>query len=105
MARLESEEKGGFYPTPSDEMSLVVKRINAENGVTLLDPCAGEGLALKQVQEHLLNHDVESTTYGIELEKTRANRAVDTLDNVINCGYEEARMSHNAFSFMYLNPP
>lgn len=106
MARLESEQKGGFYPTPSDEMALVIKRIRAEeNGVTLLDPCAGEGWALKQVQDHLLKQDVKSTTFGIELERTRADKAEDVINNVINCGYEEARMSHNAFSFMYLNPP
>ena len=107
MARLESEIKGGFYPTPPEEMELIIKRINAQEGtsVTLLDPCAGEGYALKQVQNHLEHQGVNTVSYGIELEKTRAKTAKGVLDNVINCGYEESRMSHKAFGFMYLNPP
>lgn len=106
MARLESEAKAGFYPTPPEEMKLIIKRLSSQNDhVTLLDPCAGEGLPLKQVQDHLQDDGVVSTTYGIELEKTRAVTASKHIDNMLNCGYEETRMSHRAFSFMYLNPP
>lgn len=107
MARLESEAKGGFYPTPPNEMELILKRIKAKEGatVTLLDPCAGEGLALRQIQDHLTNTGTNSITYGIELEKSRAKKAKKVLDNVLACGYEDVRMSHRAFSFMYLNPP
>lgn len=107
MARLESEAKGGFYPTPPKEMELILKRITAEenNYVTLLDPCCGEGLALHQTQDWLLQQGVNPTTYGIELEKSRAEKAKELLDYTLACGYEETRMSHGAFSFIYLNPP
>lgn len=106
MARLESESKAGFYPTPPKEMELIIKRLSSQgNCVTLLDPCAGEGLPLRQVQDHLYEQGIDSITYGIELEKTRAKTAELHLDNTLNCGYEETRLSHRAFSFMYLNPP
>lgn len=32
MARLESEAKGGFYPTPPDEMEFILKRIIGKMG-------------------------------------------------------------------------
>lgn len=107
MARLESERKGGYYPTPPKEMELILKRVTArENStVTLLDPCVGEGDALKLAQDFLISKKVNAISYGIELEKTRAEKAKEKIDHVLACGYENARMSHQAFSFLYLNPP
>lgn len=109
MARIESEAKGGFYATPPEEMEHILKVLNVNNaskinGITIIDPCAGEGLALKQMANHL-SQIVPVTTYGIELEKSRAKLAEQQLDHVIGAGYEDVRMSHSAFSLMYLNPP
>ncbi|MBY3621191.1 DUF6094 domain-containing protein [Paenibacillus sp. FSL K6-3166] len=107
MARLESEAKGGFYPTPPDEMEFILKRIIGEDGATLsiFDPCAGKGNVVKQIKQHLEKKDCVPITYGIEIEKTRAREAVNQVDHMLACGYEDARISHNAFSFLYLNPP
>lgn len=107
MARLESEAKGGYYPTPPEEMELILKRVRTQEGTTisLLDPCCGKGFAIRQMKDHLLKFDATVTTYGIELEKTRAEEAKKYVDHVLACGYEDARMSHDAFSCMYLNPP
>lgn len=107
MARLESEAKGGFYPTPTEEMELVLKRLACTSGesITLLDPCCGKGTALKQWQEDMKAKGSNPTSYGIEIEKSRGNFAETIIDYVAKCGYEETRMSHDAFSAMYLNPP
>lgn len=107
MARLESEAKGGYYPTPSKEMALILRRVTADEGanITLLDPCAGKGEALKQIQNYLFEMGADPVSYGIEVEKTRAEEATGLLDHMIACGYEDARMSHSAFAFLYLNPP
>lgn len=107
MARLESESKGGYYPTPSKEMAHILKRVVADYDarVTLLDPCAGKGEALRQAQNYLLKIGADPVSYGIEIEKNRAEAAAGLLDHTISCGYEDARMSHKAFSFLYLNPP
>lgn len=109
MARLESEAKGGFYPTPPEEMAHILKMLSLsdaaiDEGITLIDPCAGEGDALKQMADYF-SSQTSVKTYGIELEKGRAEKAATKLDHVLACGYEEARMSHEAFSVMYLNPP
>ncbi|MDP4087242.1 MAG: DUF6094 domain-containing protein [Bacillota bacterium] len=107
MARLESEAKGGFYPTPTEEMELILKRLSCQTGmpITLLDPCCGKGAALKQWQEDMKAKGAIPESYGIEIEKSRAALAEKTIDHVAKCGYEEAKMSHDAFSAMYLNPP
>jgi hypothetical protein len=109
MARLESESKGGFYPTPPEEMKHILQFLELtdeakETGITLMDPCAGEGDALKQMAEHF-QRQTSVATYGIELEQGRALKAASNLDHVLACGYEETRISHEAFSIMYLNPP
>lgn len=104
MARLESEIKGGFYPTPKIEMEHILQFISPEEDdshVTIIDPCAGEGDALKQLGDHFPNR----TTYAIELEKSRADKCVGKADYVLKCAYENTRISHDAFSLMYLNPP
>jgi len=107
MARLESEAKGGFYPTPVDEMELILKRLSCTAGqaITLLDPCCGKGAALKQWQDDMKAKGANPTSYGIEIEKSRGTQAESIIDHVIKCGYEEAKISHDAFSAMYLNPP
>ena len=107
MTRLESEAKGGFYPTPFEEMELVLKRLSCHAGesITLLDPCCGKGAALKQWQNDMTAKGAIPTSYGIEIEKSRAEQAETIIDHVAKCGYEETRISHDAFSAMYLNPP
>ncbi|SHF42195.1 hypothetical protein SAMN02745218_02220 [Desulfofundulus australicus DSM 11792] len=107
MARLASEAKGGYYPTPPKEMELVCKKLRVEPGtkVNIIDPCAGEGDALKMASDHLKSEGGNVTSYGIEIEATRAGKCRSKLDRVVRCGYEEARVTPKAFSFMWLNPP
>lgn len=107
MARLESEAKAGYYPTPPEEMEYILKRLRVTEGetITLLDPCCGEGLALRQWQNDMTEKGAIATSYGIEIEKSRAEKAKGIVDNLESCGYEEVRISHDSMSAMYLNPP
>lgn len=99
--RPEGRIKMGYYPTPLS----VAERIRTflsfpSENVNLLDPCCGEGTALRNVVD-----GANATTYGIELDEYRAKQAKDTLDNVLHCGYEDVRISNNAYSCLLLNPP
>lgn len=107
MARYTSQAKGGFYPTPPKEMALAIARLQVEAGstVNLLDPCAGEGLALKQMADHIKKLGARPVSYGNELENTRANIAKKHLDHVLKGGYEVMRMTSKSVSCIYLNPP
>jgi tRNA1(Val) A37 N6-methylase TrmN6 len=91
----------GYYPTPPS----VVQRVRSflrfpEENVNVLDPCCGDGLALKNLVE-----GANATTYGIELDRYRAGQAKRILDHVLKGSYEDARISNDAFSCLFLNPP
>ncbi|MBF7084729.1 SAM-dependent DNA methyltransferase [Desulfallas sp. Bu1-1] len=107
MARSASREKGGYYPTPADELKLVCKKLYVELGssAALLDPCAGTGEALKIIADSLTSQGGSITTYGIELEETRAAECKKIIDFALKCDYKQARVSTKAFSFLWLNPP
>jgi hypothetical protein len=99
--RLEARIKMGYYPTPLSVIDRVRYSLTfpADN-VNFLDPCCGEGLALKNLVK-----DANATTYGIELDDYRAEQAKANLDHVLKGSYEDARISNSAFSCLFLNPP
>lgn len=107
MARLASQSKGGFYATPPEEMALVCQRLRVKAGanLNLLDPCAGEGEALRQMAEALAQAGACPETYGVELEIERAQKAKALLGRVVKGGYEWLRASNGVFSALWLNPP
>jgi hypothetical protein len=107
MARLASIEKAGFYPTPQEETDLICSRLTAESGsnITLFDPCCGEGVALEKMANSLKAQGADVVSYGVELEEGRAKNALARLDQVICSPYEDAIVTPQAFSFMWLNPP
>lgn len=107
MARGAAREKGGYYPTPPDEMKLICKKLFIELGSSALifDPCAGTGTALKIIAHSLTNQGGSITTYGVELEETRAMECKKVLDYAVKCDYKQARISTKIFGLMWLNPP
>ena len=68
--------------------------------ITALDPCCGEGAALEQ-----LTAGISADTYGVELDTARARQAAKRLTHVICADALQARISKNAFSLLWLNPP
>ncbi|MFE4029329.1 DUF6094 domain-containing protein [Priestia sp. YIM B13551] len=110
MARIASQSKGGYYPTPMEEIELILPHLKIQNTeeariVNVYDPCCGEGEALKLMSQAIQNEsEAEVVTYGVELEKGRAEVATNTLDHVLCEGYELVR-TQNKFGAMWLNPP
>jgi len=101
MARLASQIKLGYYPTPPEVVEQVKKLFHFEPGARLLDPCCGEGKALHAVAE-----GADVLTYGVELDKERFKEAKDFVDNVLWAdALHEVTLSRKGFSFLWLNPP
>ena len=100
--RLAAQAKMGYYPTPASVVSRISDILVREGTGTirLLDPCAGEGDAIKHIGEAL-----KGETYGIELDKDRGRRARENLTQCLITDYETTRISNQAFSLLYLNPP
>lgn len=100
MARLASQAKAGYYPTPESVCELLKKKITIEEGARLLDPCCGEGTALAGMAI------ANTTTYGIELSHHRACEARKRLHQVLwGDALAEIRFSYQAFGLLFLNPP
>lgn len=98
--RLEARVKMGYYPTPSSVVERIKTFIKASEDTTILDPCCGEGNALKQLTERM-----EVKTYGVEIDGHRAEEAKTRLTRILKCGYEQTRISNGVFSCLFLNPP
>lgn len=53
MTRLANMEIAGFYASPPEVIHLISKHITTSQGGRILDPCAGEGIALVTLAEKL----------------------------------------------------
>jgi hypothetical protein len=102
IGRLMANVKLGYYPTESEHIQHIVQGIGFPEGVTtnLLDPCCGCGLALRALAQ-----GNNCYTYGIELDRHRAEEAQGRLHRVGFGSYFHSRVSHEAFHAMLLNPP
>ncbi len=107
MARLASDGKAGYYPTPSSQVELIAKKLHVEPGtrVNIFDPCAGTGDALHGFGLALASQGAAITSYCIELEKERAVACKSIIDHVLQSPYEDSRVTPHSMSFMWLNPP
>ena len=111
MARLESQAKAGYYPTPPGALAEIVRRLGPGHPATpgelrLLDPCCGEGTALLTIAKALhAPSRSPARTYGVELHQGRSQAAAEKLDQVLNADLFHTSISNNAFSLLYLNPP
>jgi len=102
IGRLMATVKMGYYPTETEHAKLLARSIEFPEGVTanLLDPCCGCGLALRA-----LALGRECNTYGVELDRYRAEEALARLNRVGFGSYFHSRISQEAFHLMLLNPP
>ena len=100
--RLAAQAKMGYYPTPDEVTPIIARYINRQrNGlIRALDPCAGEGTAVKLVGDHL-----QAETYGIEIDIERGKTAKEVLAKCLVTDYQNTRISHGSFSLLWLNPP
>lgn len=106
--RLAAQVKGGFYPAHEEAVAHAASFLQPPTGepFNILDPCAGEGAALRQLSELLacplpLN-------YAIELDESRAATLQATMPDahvLAPADFFGCRASFGSFSFIWLNPP
>jgi len=100
--RLAAQAKMGYYPTPDGVTPIIATYLkrHREGLIRILDPCVGEGTALKLIGDRL-----KAETFGIELDIERGGRAKETLTKCLVTDYKNTRISHGSFSLLWLNPP
>ena len=99
MARLESNKKMGYYPTPKDTLHVIERCLTAGYGTNFLDPCCGEGKALSYVSNFRV------TTWGVELDVERALKSSELLEETIQCSIFDAKITPKSMGLLWLNPP
>jgi predicted RNA methylase len=103
MARLASDAKMGFYPTPSETLEWVCKFLSFGEGVHVLDPCCGDGRAVYELK---WASDFKAGTYGIELDGERVVEAHSNVDRIIQGSIFDVRINPlGCMGFLWLNPP
>ncbi len=106
MARLESQVKMGYYPTPRGILERIFEKVEINSTpkkpVRVLDPCCGQG----EVLEFIKNKYENIVLYGIELDKKRYEITQEKLksDQIYNTDALEATLSGKC-DILYLNPP
>jgi len=102
IGRLMNNVRMGYYPTNLTNIGHILNGIVFPQGITtnLLDPCCGEGKALKA-----LAVGNNCYTYGVEIDESRAVIAQDELHRVGFGSFFHSRISREAFHLLFLNPP
>lgn len=106
--RLAAQTKGGYYPAHEAAVAHAASflRPPSHGRFTILDPCAGEGHALCQLQSILSCSP--DRTYAIELDDSRADliRADERVTNLLApADFFGCRATPNSYSLIWLNPP
>ncbi len=106
--RLAAQMKGGFYPAHEAAVALAAGflRLPFQQPFSILDPCAGEGSALKQLGELL--GCPRNRTFAIELDEGRAEILCQNLPDahvLAPASFFGCRASLNSLSLVWLNPP
>ena len=108
MTRLQNKVNMGFVALQLAVLRLLKTHIaptEFKNG-RILDPCAGEGVALREFAEHL-----GMDAYGVELNEARALKARTHLDEsdrpseVLCSSFHDIKATNDSFHVIYLNPP
>lgn len=99
MARLAAREKACFYPLPPITQELLCKLLVGHPEATILDPCAGEGVALAA-----LGKATGCRTVANELDKERAAACEGRCDVALQGPIEFLRVTGRV-GCLYLNPP
>jgi hypothetical protein len=106
--RLAAQMKGGFYPAQEQAVAHAAAFLRPPRSgpFSILDPCAGEGAAIRQLGERL--GCPPDKTYAIELDEGRATTLRARLPEapiLAPASCFGCRASGRSFSFIWLNPP
>lgn len=97
--------KNGYFPTDEQTVERLLALLNApSNGrANVIDPCAGEGVAIAEVK-HYLGKD-STIAYAVEYDYERATHAQTITDHCLRSDLMDTVLSRQAFGLLWLNPP
>lgn len=105
MSHVGNKIRAGFFATPELQGEFISKLLKVEGSGVWLDPTCGEGEVLYQIASAHQSDDCRISSYGVELDKARAEKAKSLLTHCINAPIESMVIQNDAVSMLYLNPP
>lgn len=115
--------KDGYFPTDEVTQERIFQALSVPNKVAsnarmrVFDPCCGEGTALgnlkhvlqtcaaQQIPEDKRHNAEPCESFGIELNRERAQHATQMLDRAIFADVHDVVVSPRSMSLIFLNPP
>jgi hypothetical protein len=96
--------KNGYFPTDEPTLERALNALSPSDGpMCILDPCAGEGVAIAEAAHALGSEQV--TSYAVEYDAERANHARQLVDHCIHGDLMDTMISRLSFGLLWLNPP
>ncbi|WP_044102093.1 DUF6094 domain-containing protein, partial [Xanthomonas citri] len=96
--------KAGYFPTDESTLARVLSALAPDSGpMCILDPCAGEGVAIAEAAHALGRAQV--TAYAVEYDGERAAHARSLVDHCLHGDLMDTMVSRQAFGLLWLNPP
>ncbi|HBT4924909.1 DUF6094 domain-containing protein [Klebsiella pneumoniae] len=95
----------GYFPTDEATLERVLAALapdDADGTMRILDPCAGEGVAVTEIACHL---GEQTQAYAVEYDAERAAHCATMADITLHSDLTDTIISQQAFSLLFLNPP
>ena len=105
--RIAAIEKIGFYPTPPETLQLIRQCLTPatpDAPLRLLDPCAGEGIAIEAVAQSLSHAGAIVTSCAVEVSDTRAAALTGRVTHALCADWQDVTLSNQSCSLLWLNP-
>lgn len=96
--------KNGYYPTDEVTLERALTALEPSSApMCILDPCAGEGVAIAEAA-HALGRDLVQA-FAVEYDAERAHHAKALTDRCLHSDLTDTIISRQSFGLLWLNPP
>lgn len=96
--------RNGYFPTDEPTLERVLSALAPSPGsLCILDPCAGEGVAIAEAAHALGREQVKA--FAVEYDAERAAHARKLVDRCLHGDLMDALISRQSFGLLFLNPP
>ena len=96
--------RNGYFPTDGPTLERALSAMAPSPGsMSILDPCAGEGVAIAEAAHALGREQVQA--FVVEYDAERARHARQLVDRCIHGDLMDSLISRQSFGLLWLNPP
>ncbi|EPF2150040.1 class I SAM-dependent methyltransferase [Pseudomonas aeruginosa] len=96
--------RNGYFPTDEPTLERALSALAPSPGsMSILDPCAGEGVAIAEAAHALGREQVQA--FAVEYDAERARHARQLVDRCIHGDLMDSLISRQSFGLLWLNPP